>query len=123
MDWLELYSSAVASSASASKQLLSPAARLRPASLATPPTGEIWRSYYSAGSGRIAMRMQQGVTNEVSYLLSDHLGSTSISTNALGAITSELRYLPFGGERSRSGTMHTAYKYTGQRFDEAIGLY
>ncbi len=66
LDWIQLYSSAVASNAAASKQRLSPAARLRPSSLATPPSGEIWRSYYSAGSGRSAMRAQKsGVGNKV----------------------------------------------------------
>ncbi len=69
LDWIQLTSSTVASNAAASKQRFSPAARLRQSSLETPPSGEIWRSYYSAGNGLIAMRVQEsGVGNKVSHL-------------------------------------------------------
>ncbi len=72
LDWIQLYSSAVASNA-AGRQRLSPASRLRPTNLATPPSSEIWCSYYSAGSGRIAMRVQEsGVGNKVSHLARDN---------------------------------------------------
>jgi hypothetical protein len=45
--------------------------------LQSPPTGQAWTSYYFAGSARIAMRVQvNGSTDQVHYLLADHLGST-----------------------------------------------
>ena len=49
------------------------------------------------------------------YLLSDHLGSTSITTDSSGNLTSEIRYKPWGETRYNSGMTPTDYKYTGQR--------
>ena len=56
--------------------------------------------------------MRKGGT--LSYLLSDHLGSTSITTNSAGALGSELRYKPWGETRYSNGTTPTKYTYTGQ---------
>ena len=79
--------------------------------------------YYMAGSTRIAMRkytIPQNMT--VEYLLSDHLGSTSLTTDANGAKVLELRYKAWGEVRASwtaSPTTTPAYKspaytYTGQ---------
>lgn len=38
------------------------------------------------------------------YLLSDHLGSTTVTTDASGNLVSELRYSAWGGVRYTSGT-------------------
>jgi RHS repeat-associated protein len=56
------------------------------------------------------------------YLLSDHLGSTSITTDTNGALVSELRYKPWGEVRYTSGTQQTQYQYTGQYSDSYINL-
>jgi RHS repeat-associated protein len=74
-------------------------------------------SYYYAGSTRVAMR-QGGV---VSYLHADHLGSASLTTDANGAPTSQLRYLPYGAPRPGypTGNVQTDYRFTGQRSEEA----
>jgi RHS repeat-associated protein len=54
----------------------------------------------------------------VEYLLSDHLGSTSINTDASGAKVSEMRYTPWGEVRSHwiaSASISLAdYTFTGQ---------
>jgi len=53
--------------------------------------------YYFAGASRIAMRkytIPQNMT--VEYMLGDHLGSTSITTDTAGVKISELRYKPWG---------------------------
>jgi len=63
-----------------------------------------------AGISRIAMR----VNSTLSYLLTDHLGSTSITTNSNGALISELRYKPWGETRYSNGTTPTKYTYTRQ---------
>ena len=73
-------------------------------------TGTTATKYYFAGAQRVAMRA--GTT--LSYLLSDHLDSTSITTNSSGALVSELRYKPWGEVRYSSGTTSTKYQYTGQ---------
>jgi RHS repeat-associated protein len=57
------------------------------------------------------------------YLLGDHLGSTSITTDSSGALVSELRYKPWGETRYASGTTPTNYQYTGQRNEVSLGLY
>jgi RHS repeat-associated protein len=75
--------------------------------------------YYNAGAQRIAMR----TNGALNYLLSDHLGSTSLTLNATGGLVSELRYKAFGEIRYVQGTTPTDYRYTGQREQADIGLY
>ncbi|MBN2004448.1 MAG: RHS repeat protein [Anaerolineae bacterium] len=72
--------------------------------------------YYYAGSQRVAMRKGSTLT----YLLGDHLGSTS-KTYVNSTTTTEQRYHPWGG--TRYGSSPTAFQYTGQRNDSAINLY
>jgi RHS repeat-associated protein len=56
--------------------------------------------------------------------MGDHLGSTSITTNASGVFTSELRYRTFGDTRYTSGGIPTRYRFTGQRsYTPDFGLY
>ncbi len=73
-------------------------------------TDGVVTKYYYAGAQRIAMR-KDGTLN---YLLGDHLGSTSLTTDASGNVVSELRYKAWGEVRYSSGSMPTAYQYTGQ---------
>jgi RHS repeat-associated protein len=63
-----------------------------------------------SGGTRLAIR--KGET--LSYLLADHIGSTSLTTDASGVRTSELRYKAFGETRFSYGTMPTEYQFTGQ---------
>jgi RHS repeat-associated protein len=73
-------------------------------------TGSTITKYYYAGSSRVAMK----VGSTVHYLLGDHLGSTSLTTDASGNVMSELRYSAWGGVRYSSGSTPTDYTYTGQ---------
>jgi RHS repeat-associated protein len=75
--------------------------------------------YYLAGAQRVAMRKNGALY----YLLSDHLGSTSITTDTNGNKLSELRYKAWGETRYSSGTTPTSYRYTGQREEAGFGLY
>jgi hypothetical protein len=68
------------------------------------------RKYYSAGGARVAMR-EDGLLR---FLLTDHLGSTSITTDSSGSKISELRYKPWGETRLSWGVTPTDYTYTGQ---------
>lgn len=74
---------------------------------------------YAFGSMTIAVRTD-GV---LKWLLSDHLGSTSITANEDGTLNSEIRYSAFGEVRYSSGTTPTDYQYTNQLNQEDIGLY
>jgi YD repeat-containing protein len=68
--------------------------------------------YYSIAGQRLAMANSQGLH----YLLTDHLGSVSAVLDDAGALLSQQRYLPFGGERPIEGGIYeTDFGYTGQR--------
>ena len=75
--------------------------------------------YYTFGGQRACpecnrrVAMRQG--DEVYYLHGDHLGSTSLTTDASGAVVAESRYLPYGQERWAEGTLPTDFTFTGQR--------
>jgi RHS repeat-associated protein len=58
----------------------------------------------------IALR-KDGVLN---FIIGDHLGSTSLVTDANGTVVSEMRYKAWGEVRHESGASPTEYTYTGQ---------
>ncbi len=55
------------------------------------------------------------------YILDDHLGSSTVITNASGAVIENTSYTPFGS--IISGGTQSRYDYTGQEFDSVIGDY
>ena len=77
------------------------------------------KRYYEAGGSRMGMR--QGST--LYWLVSDHLGSTSVTANASGSLYGRLLYKAWGEQRWSSGTTPTTYRYTGQRSESSLGLY
>ncbi len=78
-----------------------------------------------AGSQRIALvpMPPSGRTPSPSYFHPDHLGSTSVLTNAQGAAEEHNSYRPYGQLHTHTGTADVAYKYTGQERDPSTGLY
>jgi RHS repeat-associated protein len=90
------------------------------------PTGQVWKYYYYAGAQRVAVRVSGSANpqeNGLFYTLGDHLGSTSLTTDASGNKIAEMRYTPWGEIRYQGGTTPTDYHYTGQREEAGIGLY
>ena len=75
--------------------------------------------YVFAGNQRIA-RIAGADTR---YFHQDHLGSATVVTYATGAQAEGSEYLPFGGQRSHSGTVQAPYKFTDQELDASTGLY
>jgi RHS repeat-associated protein len=77
--------------------------------------------YFYAGSSRVAMC--SGTCSNVSFLLGDHLGSTSLVVDGSGTqqTGSPQGYLPWG--ETRFGSEGTKYQYTGQYNETSIGLY
>ena len=69
------------------------------------------KKYYSAGGARVAMRTGASTLN---FILSDHLGSTSVTTDSNGAFPTDNRYKAWGESRYASGTLPTKFTYTGQ---------
>ncbi len=64
--------------------------------------------------------MRQG--DVVYFIHSDHLGSTSLTTDITGTLVAETRYLPYGEERWITGTLVTDFTFTGQRAERGFGL-
>ena len=58
----------------------------------------------------------------VHYLHTDHLGSTSLTTDAAGDVVARRRYHPYGEERYVAGDVQTDFGYTGQRDVVGTGL-
>jgi len=85
--------------------------------------------YYAVGGQRIALRRD----NALYYIHTDHLGSTSVLTDAAGqeVPNTRLRYYPYGAPRPDGATAtHNAFAtgytdatFTGQRRDVGTGLY
>ncbi|MEO7703750.1 MAG: RHS repeat-associated core domain-containing protein, partial [Thermoflexales bacterium] len=76
-------------------------------------TTQLTTSYYAFGRAMVAMRTTATAT--LTYLHGDHLGSTSLTTNAAGQKVSEQRYKPYGEVRWASGSMPTDFTFTSQR--------
>jgi RHS repeat-associated protein len=76
-------------------------------------------TYYYAGNQRIAMRTTPG---NVFYLVTDHLGSTSVTLNESGTKVAELRYEPYGEVRTTWGVTPTDCRFTGQRAEAQVKL-
>ena len=83
-------------------------------------TGLTDTKYYLIGGIRVAMRRgPAGQAGTLTYLFTDHLGST-VATQS-GKSVQRMDYGPWG--EIRSGTLPTERLYTGQRWDDALGLY
>jgi RHS repeat-associated protein len=78
---------------------------------------EVTTNYY-LGSKLIAVR--KGTTS--SYILQDHLGSTSGTADSSGAVASTISYFPFGVSRNSTGNLPTDKLFTSQILD-STGLY
>ncbi len=85
----------------------------------SPCTRSTVRKYYYAAGQRIAVR----VGGTFYFLHSDHLGSATLTTDINGNRVGDLRYIPHGVTRYEWGSIPTDRRYTGQRWDSALGLY
>jgi RHS repeat-associated protein len=72
--------------------------------------------YYPVGG---AMR----INGTLYFILKDHLGSSSVVTDARGTTVGEDRFYPYGETRFTTGTMYTDKLYTGQREMTGLGIY
>jgi RHS repeat-associated protein len=93
----------------------------------TGSTSTMVRCYY-AGATRVAMRvgsiLRFTLDRLLYYLLSDQLGSTTITADANAAEYSELRYKAWGETRYSSGSpVPTKRQFTGELLESSLGLY
>ncbi len=82
-------------------------------------TGTETTRFIFAGNLRIA----QIKGGRASFFHKDHLGSSTIMSNSSGTALETSEYLPFGGQRSHTGSAVSNYKFTDQEFDPESGLY
>jgi RHS repeat-associated protein len=75
--------------------------------------------HYLFGGKLVAMR----INSTVSFFLTDHLGSVAATLYANGNLRSSLRYDPWGKLRWSQNVDPNGYRYTGQRWDDGLGLY
>ena len=84
--------------------------------------GSTIRKYYYAGSQRVALRVgPRGQAGTLYYLFADHLGSSNVAYNTDTGQADTMRYYPYG--ETRTGSLPTDRRFTGQRWDGTIGLY
>jgi RHS repeat-associated protein len=69
------------------------------------------------------MRVAMRENGTLYWLLTDHLGSTAITAYSGGGKKAEIRYKAWGEDRYTSGTTPTTYRFTGQRWQQGLGLY
>lgn len=77
--------------------------------------------YIFAGGQRVALK-PVGSTS-IYYYHTDHLGSSSVVTNAAGTKVQSLAYYPYGKTRASTGSIDVHHKYTSQELDDSTGLY
>ncbi|MEM7334106.1 MAG: RHS repeat-associated core domain-containing protein, partial [Chloroflexota bacterium] len=87
-------------------------------------SAEVKRVTYSFGGQQVAVRVVENGSNTMSYLHTDHLGSSSVSTNGSGAEVANSRssFLPFGGERLVSTADLNQRGFTGHYENRDFGL-
>ncbi|MCP4428266.1 MAG: RHS repeat-associated core domain-containing protein [Chloroflexi bacterium] len=81
------------------------------------------KKQYLFGGKLVALREGLDAASDVSFILIDHLGSTTTTLWADGSARSHLRYNPWGEERWNVNVSPTGTRFTGQRWDEGLGLY
>ncbi|MBI3244234.1 MAG: RHS repeat-associated core domain-containing protein [Chloroflexi bacterium] len=79
-------------------------------------------SYYPAGAYRLEI---VGTSNNVYYMVGDHLGSASVRLTSSGNIGTggEQRYYPFGESRITNADLKTDHLFTGQLSVGLGGIY
>lgn len=83
-------------------------------------TGTINEEYIYFNDERIA-RVDRP-SGAVHYYFSDHLGSSSVITDASGNVQERYYYYPYGGIQSTIGSDPNHYKFTGKERDSESGL-
>jgi RHS repeat-associated protein len=78
--------------------------------------------YIFAGNLRVA-EIEGATTPTVHIFHKDHLGSSTAMTNSAGSKIEGTEYMPFGSQRSHSGTVTSDYLYIDQEHDNESGLY
>jgi len=71
----------------------------------------------------VAVRTVQEAQDVLKWMLTDHLGSASVTANENGTWNSTIQYTAFGEVRAKNGVTPGDYRYTGQLEQAELGLY
>jgi len=89
--------------------------------------GVVYKGTSQGSAGLITSTAGRIPTPLKYYFHSDHLGSSSLITDATGGTVQHLEYIPFGevfiDERAATSTWSTPYKFNAKELDEETGLY
>ena len=89
--------------------------------------GVVYKGVSQGNAGLITSTAGRITTPLKYHFHSDHLGSSSLITDATGGIVQHLEYVPFGevfiDERAATSTWSTPYKFNAKELDEETGLY
>jgi RHS repeat-associated protein len=85
--------------------------------------GATTTAYIWAGNSLVAIIEGNGVSTSTEYVHPDHLGSTNVTTNELGEVTSVSDYMPYGSLRiDETDNFDPAKKFTGHELDRETDL-
>lgn len=65
----------------------------------------------------------EAAQRKVTFYHTDHLGSTTLATDAQGQVVEQIAYTPYGTVSQQTGATNAPQKFTGQRLDASTGLY
>lgn len=82
------------------------------------------RNHYFLGTINLAVEPLSGANAGVYYILSDHLGSSSLTTNSFGNMTERTEYYPYGSVAATASNQDIGnhYKFTGKEADAENNL-
>jgi hypothetical protein len=86
-------------------------------------TSGVVTKHYAAPFGKQSRPVAFAKGGMLSYLGTDHLGSTIAVANAAFAAIDQMRYKPYGEDRDTGASLSTDHKFTSQIQDKEIGLY
>ncbi|MFB9390392.1 RHS repeat-associated core domain-containing protein [Streptomyces coeruleoprunus] len=79
--------------------------------------------YYKSGDSTVAMRVADGASGKLTWLMADHQASTQLGIDAVTGAVTRRRYLPFGGQRgSTSLPAGTTRGFLGKPEDPSTGF-
>jgi RHS repeat-associated protein len=90
------------------------------------PDGQITIHLFMGTAPLCSVTTDKQNNSTVSYYHNDHLGSSTVVTDASGAVIEQSIYEPFGSVTTTGvlqDTPETAWHYTGKELDDSTGLY
>ena len=85
-------------------------------------TAKTTKHIFSPDGTLLATVVGASTTASTTYLHSDHLGGTNVTTDSNGAVTQTLDYYPYGSQRIATGSFSEQRKFIGHEYDQENDL-